>query len=88
MKLLCVYRLGLDECLHCQSQVVHHEINCFFDMPVFTNLVEDKWQKFGYRMHVHRVLIYAFFVIVTTFALGEYFLCIVPLFGMMIFVEI
>ena len=52
-------------------QVVQHEINCFFDLPVFAQLVEDKWQKFGYRMHVRRVLIYAFFVIVTTFALGK-----------------
>jgi len=42
--------------------VVQHEVDSFFDVPVFAKLVEDKWQRFGYRMHLRRVLAYAFFV--------------------------
>lgn len=51
--------------------VVQHEINCFFDLPIFTYIVNDKWDKFGYRMHVNRVLANAFFVAITTFALDH-----------------
>lgn len=45
--------------------IVQHEIDTFFDVPVFAKLVEDKWQRFGYRMHLRRVLAYSFFVSTT-----------------------
>ena len=51
--------------------VVQHEVDGFFDLPILSYIVNDKWEKFGYRMHVNRVLANAFFVAITTFALDH-----------------
>ena len=51
--------------------VVHHEIYSFFDVPIFKYLIDDKWAKFARKLHIQRVLLYTFFVMVTTFALDH-----------------
>ena len=51
--------------------VVQHEINEFFDEDIFVDLVDTKWEQFGRRKQLLRILICALVVLCASFAVDH-----------------
>ena len=51
--------------------VVQHEINEFFDEDIFVDLVDTKWEQFGRRKQMLRILLCALVVLSASFAVDH-----------------